>query len=101
MSLKTVSTDFAEMLELMAEIMRSPSFPAAEVELERRLTLQGIRSMQEQPFAIANSQLRQMMYQNHPYAQSSLGTEETAAGLTQADFAALSRHLFSSRELSL
>jgi zinc protease len=85
MSLKTVSTDFAEMLELMAEIMRSPSFPAAEVELERRLTLQGIRSMQEQPFAIANSQLRQMMYQNHPYALPSLGTEETIANLTQAD----------------
>jgi len=85
MSLKTVSADFAEMLVLMAEIMRSPSFPAAEVELERRLTLQGIRSMQEQPFAIANSQLRQMMYQDHPYALPSLGTEETAANLTQVD----------------
>ncbi|MBW4658481.1 MAG: insulinase family protein [Drouetiella hepatica Uher 2000/2452] len=85
MSLKTVSADFAEMLELMAEIMRSPSFPTAEVELERRLTLQGIRSMQEQPFSIANSQLRQMMYQNHPYALPSLGTEETASQLTQAD----------------
>ncbi|MBI4780507.1 MAG: insulinase family protein [Oscillatoriophycideae cyanobacterium NC_groundwater_1537_Pr4_S-0.65um_50_18] len=85
MSLKTVSADFAEMLELMAEVMRSPAFPEAEVELERRLTLQGIRSMQEQPFAVANSQLRQTLYQNHPYALPSLGTEETAAKLTQAD----------------
>jgi zinc protease len=85
MSLKTVSADFAEMLELMSELMRSPSFPEAEVELERRLTLQGIRSMQEQPFAVANMQLRQAMYQDHPYAMPSLGTEETAAQLNRKD----------------
>ncbi|MBD3882633.1 insulinase family protein [Phormidium tenue FACHB-886] len=85
MSLKTVSTDFAAMLHLMAELLRSPSFPEAEVELERRLTLQGIRSMQEQPFAVANAQLRQAMYQDHPYAQPSLGTEETAGALSRAD----------------
>jgi zinc protease len=82
-SLKTVSADFAEMLELLAEIMRSPAFPAAEVELERKLTLQSIRSMQEQPFAVANLQLRQMLYGNHPYGQSNLGTAETVAQLDQ------------------
>jgi zinc protease len=85
LSLKTVSSDFAEMLELAAELLRSPSFPEAEVELERRLTLQGIRSMQEQPFAVANAQLRQAMYQNHPYALPSLGTEATVAQLTRAE----------------
>lgn len=81
MSLKTVSTDFAEMLELLAELVRSPSFPEEEVDLERKLALQGIRSMQEQPFAVANAQLRQSLYGSHPYAMSSLGTEETVAKL--------------------
>jgi zinc protease len=85
MSLKTVSADFEEMLELMAEIMRSPSFPEAEVELERRQAIQGIRSMQEQPFAVANAQLRQMMYPNHPYSMSSLGTEATVSQLHRED----------------
>lgn len=81
LSLKTVSADFAEMLKLVAELLRLPSFPEAEVELERRLALQGIRSMQEQPFAVANTQLRQAMYQNHPYALPGLGTEETVPRL--------------------
>lgn len=84
MSLKTVSTDFADMLELLAELVRSPSFPAEEVDLERKLTLQGIRSMQEQPFSVANMQLRQIMYGDHPYGLSSLGTEATVAQLDQA-----------------
>jgi predicted Zn-dependent peptidase len=81
LSLKTVSTDFTEILDLAAELLRSPSFPEAEVELERRLALQGIRSMQEQPFAVANTQLRRAMYQKHPYALPGLGTEETVAQL--------------------
>lgn len=83
LSLKTVANDFSEILELAAELLQSPAFPQAEVELERRLALQGIRSMQEQPFAIANNQLRRAIYQNHPYAIPSLGTEETVAHLTQ------------------
>ncbi|PSB20451.1 peptidase M16 [filamentous cyanobacterium CCP1] len=84
LSLKTVSADYPAMLELAAELLRSPSFPEAEVELERRLALQGIRSMKEQPFAVANSQLRQAMYQNHPYALPNLGTEETVLRLDRA-----------------
>ncbi|NJK36471.1 MAG: insulinase family protein [Oscillatoriales cyanobacterium SM2_3_0] len=84
-SLKTVSADFGEILGLAAELLRSPSFPETEIELERRITIQGIRSQQEQPFAIAFDQLRQIMYQDHPYALSSLGTEETMAQLSRAD----------------
>ncbi|MGV0023563.1 M16 family metallopeptidase [Phormidesmis priestleyi] len=85
LSLKTVSSDFAAMLTLAGELLRSPTFPLEEVELERRLTLQAIRSQQEQPFTIAMDQLRQAMYGQHPYARSGLGTEETVAKLTQQD----------------
>ena len=85
LSMKTVSTDFAEILALAGELLRSPSFPAAEVELERRLTIQHIRSQQEQPFTIAFDQLRQAIYQNHPYASSGLGWEETVARIEPAD----------------
>jgi zinc protease len=85
LSLKTVAADFAEILTLAAELLRSPIFPAAEVELERRLALQAIRSQQEQPFTVAMDQLRQAMYGQHPYAMSGLGTEATVANLTRED----------------
>lgn len=85
LSLKTVSADFIPMLKLLAEIMRSPSFPESEVELERKLTLQGIRSQQEQPFNVAFNQLRQQMYPGHPYGVSVLGTESSVETLTRQD----------------
>jgi len=84
-SLKTISADFTEMLELTGEIVRDPSFPEREVELEQRLTLQSIRSQREQPFSIAFAELRSAMYADHPYALSTFGTEESVATLTRQD----------------
>jgi zinc protease len=84
-SLKTVSADFTDMLELASELMRSPTFPEAEVELERRIAISAIRSQKEQPFSIAFEQLRQSMYQDHPYAFSTLGTEDTMSKLTRTE----------------
>ena len=85
LSLKTVSADFPPMLQLLAAIMRSPTFPETEVELERKLTLQGIRSQKEQPFNVAFNQLRQQMYPDHPYGISVLGTETSVNSLTPQD----------------
>lgn len=84
-SLKTVTADFPEILALAAEILRYPIFPESEVELEKRLVLQSIRSQREQPFNVAFNQLRQSMYADHPYGSSLLGTEESVPTLTQRD----------------
>ncbi|WP_449417132.1 M16 family metallopeptidase [Phormidium nigroviride] len=85
LSLKTVSADFAEILELAGQLLRSPTFPEAEVDLERRIAMQAIRSQLEQPFAIAFEQLREVMYEDHPYAFSTLGTEATISQVSRAD----------------
>ncbi len=78
-SLKTVSADFGPILSLAASLLRSPSFPEPEIDLEQRLTLQQIRSMQEQPFTVAFNQLRQDMYGDHPYSLPGVGTEASVA----------------------
>ncbi|MBD2437682.1 pitrilysin family protein [Nostoc sp. FACHB-110] len=85
LSLKTVTSDFPEILALTGKILRSPTFPEAQVELERRLTLQDIRSQKEQPFTLAFEQMRQVMYQSHPYAMSLLGDETTVNSITRQD----------------
>lgn len=83
--MKTISADFAHILHLAGQLLRSPTFPEAEVELERRITVQGIRSQLEQPSTIAFDRLRQVMYQEHPYALSNLGIEATVENLSRTD----------------
>jgi zinc protease len=85
LTLKTVSADFAALLKLAADLIQTPTFPEAELELERKLTLQAIRSRLEQPMAIAFQQLQQALHPDHPYGQPSLGSPESVAGLTRSD----------------
>ena len=94
LSLKSVTTDFAEIVELASEILRNPTFPTDEIDLEKKLTIQSIRSQREQPFNLAFAQLRENMYAAHPYAMSVLGKEETVATLTSYDLQNLYQELF-------
>lgn len=84
-SLKTVSADFESVLALAAEVIREPSFLESEVELEKRLILQGIRSMKEQPFSVAYSQFREILYAGHPYGLSNAQSEQCVAQFTRQD----------------
>ncbi len=100
-SLKTVSQDFADILKLAGEVMRHPSFPQTEIDLEKKLTLQSIRSRREQPFNVAMEQLRQLMYGEHPYALSTLGSEPTVESLTRDDLVAYHRNFFRPDQLTI
>jgi len=66
LSLKTITSDFHEMLLLGSEILRSPS-------------------QQERPFTIAYDHLQKLMYGEHPYGFSSLGTEASVSAITRDD----------------
>lgn len=86
LSLKTVSEDFLDILTLAAELLRYPSFPEPEVELEKKLALQSIRSQQEQPFTLALKGLRQSLFPpGHPYTQTGPGDPDQIAQLQPAD----------------
>ena len=94
LSLKTIADDFADILQLLGEIIRFPSFPASEIDLEKKLAIQSIRSQQEQPFNVAFRQLREMIYQDHPYGISVLGTEASVESLTKQDILNYHRSYF-------
>ncbi|AFY68960.1 processing peptidase [Thalassoporum mexicanum PCC 7367] len=81
LSFKTITDDFAEILALAAEILRSPTFCESELELERRLTIQAIKSQQERPFSVAYDHLQQLLYGAHPYGFPTLGTEDSIGNL--------------------
>jgi zinc protease len=85
MSLKTVKSDLVEIFKLAGEILRTPSFPASQIELERKLILQAIKSQTEQPFNNAYRQLRTALYGEHAYARSTLGTAATIGQITRQD----------------
>ncbi len=85
LSLKTVKSDLVDIFKLAAEILRTPSFKPDQIELERKLILQAIKSQTEQPFNNAYRQLRTALYGEHPYSRSTLGTALTMGQITRQD----------------
>jgi len=66
------------------KLLRSPTFPKVEVELERRLALQNIRSQQEQPLQLPLSSCGKQCTKVI-YASSGLGYKQAVASLDRAD----------------
>ena len=88
LSLKAIASDFPSLLKLSAEILRCPSFPPSEIELERHLTIQAIKSQQERPFALGYDRLQALLFGEHPYGLPLLGFSHTVAQLEQGDLQA-------------
>ena len=93
-SFKTITEDCPPILELAGEILRYPSLPEKEIELEKKITQQNLLSQKEQPFYLAFRQLKEMIYGQHPYGFSILGTEETVDNLTVEDLRCCHQQFF-------
>jgi zinc protease len=70
-------------LALLAEIVRRPAFPAAQVERLRDERLADILQRRKEPRALASDAADRFTYRDHvPYGRPLIGQEETVRGLT-------------------
>jgi zinc protease len=82
-----------EILELMADIVLRPSFPADELELTKQNALQNLIAQRGQPSFLANEQLARVIYGEHPYSVVS-ATPESINAISQAELVEFHRRRF-------
>lgn len=83
----SLARDFGRAVELMAEVVRCPVFPAAEVEREREVAARHLESLAAAPFDSVQLLARQGLYAGHPYGLPPQGTMKSLASITRADLA--------------
>lgn len=71
--------------ELLADLVRVPSFPQESLERDRRNVLVALARQQQVPGEIAKDAFYAGLYGAHPYAHPSLGTPATVQALTRED----------------
>jgi zinc protease len=81
---EVMSSDFATGLNLLADVILNPSFPADELEREKEIQIAGIRSRKDDLLKSASLAMRRALFGASGYGLDSLGTEETAAKVTVA-----------------
>jgi zinc protease len=94
LNMNALSSRLPESLELYADVLLNPTFPAGELERLRGQTLATIQQEKAQPTALINRVLPKLLFgESHAYATpaSGTGTEEAVSGLTSAELDAFYR----------
>ena len=89
---KALAEDLPVLVELLADVLRYPVFPAQQVERLRGEILTGLQYRQQDTRFRAGRAFRENLYpESHPYHYSSRGTLETIPGITIEDINAFHR----------
>lgn len=87
-SVEVMKPDFAAGLDILADILQNPTFPAAEVDLEKNAQLAAIKEEDEQITAVARNAAREKLFGSHPYALRNTGSADSVAKLTSEELQA-------------
>jgi zinc protease len=100
-SFKSITADFVDILRLVGKLLRESDFPEAQLALEKKMVIERIKSQAERPLTLAFQQLREMIYQQHPYAQSLTGNEASVAAISRDDLVAFHQTFFRPDRLTI
>ncbi len=84
-SLTTPARHLEPMLEVMASLVREPSFPEVEVESARRRVLAHLANDLDDPGLVADRALTGVLWGDHPYGHDTGGTARDVARFTRED----------------
>jgi zinc protease len=97
-----LAEDFEELLALVADVVRAPAFPPAEVAKRRAEIVTAIRQDEDNPAVRASEALQQLLYgAGHPYGRPSKGTIESVERISRDALAAFHAARFGPASLSL
>jgi len=85
---EVMSGDFKTGLDLFADVLLNPSFPAGALERERQIQLANIRAQKDELLASASRLMRRGLFGETNYGLHSSGTEESVQRIQVADLKA-------------
>src|SRR5207248_462739 len=79
---EVLSADFGTGLDLLADVLLNPAFPAGAFEREREIQLGNIKAQRDELLHSASRLMRQELFGKAGYGLHSLGTEQSVLSLT-------------------
>lgn len=85
---RTLDSRFDRALDLLADVVLSPAFRAADAEIERGVILEEIGEANDNPEDLAHENFVRALWKDHPLGAPILGTAETVAAIRREDLEA-------------
>ena len=94
-SIRSLSKNFGPTLDVLADIVLRPSFPAEEIERQRASRLAGLVQQRDNPAQVAALVTASALYgPKHPYGYAEVGTEASVKAVMRADMEAFWKQNF-------
>ncbi len=90
---EVLTEDFNIGLNLLADVILNPTFPADELEREKEIQVAGIRARKDELLKSASLAMREALFGKSGYGLDSLGTEETLEKISVAQLQVFHRQL--------
>ena len=85
-SVRSLTKNFGPTLDILADVVLHPSFPAEEIERQRASRLAGLVQQRDNPAQVAALVLASALYgTKHPYGYAEVGTEASVKAVTRGD----------------
>jgi zinc protease len=101
LAVTTPAEHLAEMLEVLAQMVREPTFPAHEFDTERARTLAQFANDLDDAGLLADRALQRAIWGSHPYGHDVAGNRASVEGLRRDDLVAFHRSAFGPRSSRL
>ncbi len=99
---QVLSSKLLEALDLIAEVIREPTFPRDELALERARRLTSLQQERDNPGRLLQRATDAALYPpNHPYASALLGDEAAVEKISTADLSTFHRAHFQPDRLAV
>lgn len=96
---RVLDEDLPRALDVLTDVVRNPALRHKDLELERKVVLEEISTVEDTPDDLVFELHAQTMWPTHPYGFSILGTRDTVVGLDADDLRALHRRAYHPRQV--
>jgi zinc protease len=101
-SIKCLSGDFRRAVEILADLLRRPTFPADELKRLKGQVLTELKEMEDNTRVVSERTWRELAYPaTHPYHRLTVGSAETVGAATRDDLSAFQRAWYGPNQTTL
>jgi len=84
-TMQSITKNLDAALDIFADVVTNPAFPANELEIQRRRAIVGFAQRKSSPTAVADVVYNRVLYGDQPYGRQLSGDEKSVKALTRDD----------------
>ena len=96
---KALAKTLPQVVDILSDMFLHSTFPADEIEKERKVVLQEIKMRDDAPEESIHDRLHQSFWKGHPLGHPILGSEETISGMSRDAILGFRRHWYRPSEI--